>query len=136
MKKFILVILTALLVSFPLFRTLSETNDRPQKIIDNVYHLTDQDFDEQIKKGVVLVDFWAVWCGPCRTQGPIVDQIAQEIGQKAKIAKVDVDKARVTATRFNIRYIPTIIIFSDGLPVKRLEGLQQKDIILEAINSI
>jgi thioredoxin 1 len=107
-----------------------------QKIVDNVYLLTDQDFDKFTKSGIVLVDFWAVWCAPCRIQGPIVTEIAQEIGQKAVIAKLDVDAAKITATRYRIQYIPTIIIFKDGVPAKRLTGLQDKEALLNAIDEV
>lgn len=136
MKKTALSLVLVLLSIYPISKGNSVPAGPPQKIVDNVYHLTDQDFDQHIKRGVVMVDFWAVWCGPCRIQGPIVDEIAQEIGHKTKIAKVDVDQARLTANRYNIRYIPTIIIFKDGEPVLRLEGLQQKESLMEAIQSI
>ncbi len=136
MKSFFAALILATLVTLPVLTTVSRSADDSQRIVDNVYQLTDQDFDENIKQGVVLVDFWATWCGPCRTQGPIVSEIAQEIGQKAKIAKVDVDKARITANRFNIRYIPTIIIFKDGEPALRLEGLQDKDGLLQSIDAV
>jgi thioredoxin 1 len=135
-KILALLLAASLLSTFPAMRTNSEGAETTQKIIDNVYHLTDQDFDENIKRGVVLVDFWAVWCGPCRTQGPIVDQLAQEIGGKAKIAKVDVDKARITANRYNIRYIPTIIIFKDGEVARRMEGLTYKEALVAAIDEV
>jgi thioredoxin 1 len=136
MKTFTFRFITAIMAVFPVFSSVSDDSGIPQKIIDNVYHLTDQDFDANIKSGIVLVDFWAVWCGPCRTQGPIVNEIAIEIGQKAKIAKVDVDRARITANRYNVRYIPTIIIFKDGEPVRRMEGLQTKEGLVAAIEEV
>jgi thioredoxin 1 len=107
-----------------------------QKIVDNVYHLTDQDFEKYTRNGIVLVDFWATWCPPCRLQGPIIDEIAQDIGQKAVIAKVDVDAAKITSSKYRIQYIPTIIIFSNGKPALRLTGLQQKEDLLKALDSI
>jgi thioredoxin 1 len=127
MRIFLPLIL--LLISFP------SNSGLPQKIIDNVYQLTDQDFDQFTARGIVLVDFWAVWCGPCRLQSPIIDEIAQEIGQKAIIAKVNVDEAKITSTRYRIQYIPTIIIFKDGNPVARFTGVQDKETLVTAINN-
>ena len=118
-----------LLISFP------SNSGLPQKITDNVYQLTDQDFDQFTARGIVLVDFWAVWCGPCRLQSPIIDEIAQEIGQKAIIAKVNVDEAKITSARYRIQYIPTIIIFKDGNPVARFTGVQDKETLITAINN-
>ena len=109
---------------------------RSQKVVDNVYQLTDQDFDKFIKKDIVLVDFWAVWCGPCRTQGPIIDEIAKEVRKKTMVAKVNVDVAKVTAARFSLKYIPTIIIFKNGELVKRFTGLQSKEVLTSALDSL
>lgn len=97
--------------------------------------LTDEAFDKTISKGVTLVDFWAVWCGPCRIQGPIVDKVAGEIGSKAKICKLDVDNNRSTANKFSIRSIPTILIFKDGKVVKTFVGVQSKETLLAAVQS-
>jgi thioredoxin 1 len=111
-------------------------SEKPQKIVDNVYQLTDQDFDTYTKSGIVLVDFWAVWCGPCRTQGPIIDDIAKDIGKKALIAKVNVDAARVTSARYSIKYIPTIMIFKNGELAFRYTGVQSKETLMAGIDSL
>lgn len=75
----------------------------------------------------VLVDFWAEWCGPCRMLAPILDQLAGEIGDKAKIAKVNVDNETELAGRFGVMSIPTVIIFKNGKAVDKSVGLKSKE---------
>ena len=88
--------------------------------------LTDANFDAETSEGVVLVDFWAPWCGPCRTQGPIVKKIADAMAGKAKVGKCNVDETPKSAERFGIRSIPTLIILKDGKEVERFVGVQQE----------
>lgn len=96
--------------------------------------LTDSSFDETISDGVVLVDFWATWCPPCRIQGPIIEELAAEISHKAVITKLDVDDYSNIAARFGVRNIPTLLIFKDGEVVERFVGVQQKETLKLAIN--
>ena len=84
----------------------------------------------------VLVDFWAEWCGPCRTLGPILEELSGEMGDKAKILKVNVDENGELAQQFGIRGIPTMIFFKDGQPVKTLVGVQPKDEIKKSLEEL
>ena len=97
--------------------------------------LTDQNFDQEIKefKGVALVDFWAPWCGPCKMQGPIVAELAEELKDKAKVAKLNVDENQTKAGEWQVMSIPTLKIFKDGKDVETMVGLQSKESLLEKI---
>lgn len=98
--------------------------------------LTDKNFKEEIKEGVVLVDFWAPWCGPCKMQGPIIEEVAKEMEGKdgVKVAKLNVDENQQTAGEFQVMSIPTLKIFKDGSVVEDMVGLQSKEALLEMIN--
>lgn len=75
----------------------------------------------------VLVDFYAAWCGPCKMQGPIVEKLADEIGDKAVVGKMDTEAAQATAMKYGIMSIPTLMIFRNGQPVETFVGLQHGD---------
>jgi thioredoxin 1 len=88
----------------------------------DVLHLRESNFGETISQGVTLVDFFAVWCGPCKMMAPAVEQLAKEFAGQAKVAKVDVDQDIALAMRYQVQGVPTFIIFKDGQPVKRIVG--------------
>lgn len=100
-------------------------------------HFTDQNFSEEVLgyQGTVLVDFWAAWCGPCRIQGPIIEQLANEYDGKegVKIGKLNVDENQETAQKYGIMSIPTIMVFKNGQPVGQLVGVQTKEALKQAM---
>ena len=102
---------------------------------EHTIELNDQNFNTVIQRGVSLVDFWAPWCAPCRIQGPIVNELADEMHDKANICKMDVDQNKKTAGKFGIRSIPTILIFKDGKIVKQLVGVKPINTLIKEINS-
>jgi len=99
-----------------------------------VVELTDDNFSETIKEGVTLVDFWAPWCGPCMMQGPIVERVAEKVGDTAKVAKVNVDEAQRAAMELGIRAIPTVFVFRDGKPIEQFVGVTPEDKLISAID--
>jgi thioredoxin 1 len=99
---------------------------------------TDQNFEQEVLRSdkPVLVDFWAAWCGPCQMMGPIVEELAEEVKDKYKVGKLNVDENRETAAKFGIMSIPTLIIFKNGKVVKQLVGAQAKDNLKEELKKI
>ncbi len=94
---------------------------------EKVQTFTDGNFDDATKQGVVLVDFWAEWCGPCRRLAPTVDQLASDFDGRAVVGKLDVDANPNVAARFQIRGIPTLLIFKNGALADTVVGLATKE---------
>jgi thioredoxin 1 len=90
--------------------------------------VTDETFNEQVLKSGLptLVDFWAIWCGPCKMVSPLVDEIARENEGKLRVMKLDVDENEQTAMQYGVMSIPTLILFKDGKPVERIVGYKPK----------
>lgn len=97
--------------------------------------LTKDTFSQSIESGVTLVDFWAPWCGPCKMQLPIVEELSQELEGQATIAKINVDEEPELASQFGVMSIPTLILFKDGQPVDKMVGLQSKDALKNKISN-
>lgn len=95
------------------------------------------DFEKEIinYKGYALVDFWATWCPPCRMMAPVLESAEQQLGDKINFVKVDVDEQQQLATEFDIMSIPTLVVFKDGKPVKRMSGYRPLDTFVEELKS-
>jgi thioredoxin 1 len=102
----------------------------------NVIHLTTGAFD-QVKGQTkpVIIDFWAPWCGPCRTQGPILDQVSSQLGDRAIVAKVNVDEEPTLAGSFGVQAIPTLVVMKGGKVVQRFTGIQDANTLIRALEA-
>ncbi|AOH56000.1 thioredoxin [Peribacillus muralis] len=98
-----------------------------------IVNATDQTFTTDTSEGVVLVDFWAPWCGPCKMIAPVLQELDTEIGDTAKIVKVDVDENQETAGKFGVMSIPTLIVLKDGEVVDKVVGFQPKEALADLI---
>jgi thioredoxin 1 len=104
--------------------------------MSNVFHITTGAFEKTAHQAApVLIDFWAPWCGPCRMQGPILDQVSDTLGDKAVIAKVNVDEEPQLAAKFGVQSIPTLVVLKDGQVAKRWVGVQQAPILIQALEA-
>lgn len=95
---------------------------------------TDQNFSQETSEGLVIADFWADWCGPCKMVAPVLEEIDSEMSDKVKIVKLDVDANQETAGNFGVMSIPTLIFFKDGEVVDKVVGYQPKESLVEVIN--
>ncbi len=101
----------------------------------DILELTEANFNDAVASGVILVDFWATWCSPCRMQGAVLDKLAPELGDKARIGKVNVDDNQSLAVRFRVQSIPALFLFKDGQIVKEFSGLTRATDLLAAIDA-
>ncbi len=128
MKKIVGQLLL-LMMFIPFFAQAENKSDKKE----NVKVLDASNFSAEISKGVVLVDFWATWCPPCRQMAPIVEEIAGELKGKVKFGKVDVDLNKELATKYQIRSIPTFIVFKDGKKVDQMIGAVEKNVLKDLV---
>lgn len=99
-----------------------------------ITHATDQTFLNETNDGVVLVDFWAPWCGPCKMIAPVLEELDADMGDKVKIVKVDVDENQETAGKFGVMSIPTLLVLKNGEVVDKAVGYQPKEALAEVLN--
>ena len=104
----------------------------------NVYEFTEQNFDSDVAQSdlPVLIDFWAVWCGPCKAIAPVIDEIAGEYDGKVKVGKVDVDQNQNIAMKYGVRSIPTLLVMKNGEVVNQTVGAVPKGNITDILNEI
>lgn len=103
---------------------------------DSILTITNENFENEVIKSdkPVLIDFWAIWCGPCRMVAPIIEKIATEYKDKVKVGKINVDEQNELATKYKIMSIPTLIVFKNGQIVESVMGARSKESIAEMLN--
>ena len=101
---------------------------------EGIKHLDDENFASEVASGVTLVDFYADWCGPCRMMTPVIEEIANEMSGKLKVAKLDIDSAQKTTATYQVTSIPTLILFKGGKELKRIVGLKDGDTLKKLIS--
>src|SRR5690625_4300635 len=105
-----------------------------EELIMAILDVTDKDFAEETAEGLVLADFWAPWCGPCKMIAPVLEEVDAELGDKVKIAKIDVDENQETAGKYSVMSIPTLLVFKDGEVVDQVVGFQPKEALVDLLN--
>lgn len=100
---------------------------------DKILTLTDKNFQHQTKNKIVLVDFWASWCAPCRIMAPVLNEVADELSGNSHIGKVNIEEYQSLAQKFQVRNIPTLILLKDGKEINRFIGVKSKDFLIKQI---
>ena len=102
---------------------------------EKIVTLTDKNFQHLTKNKVVLVDFWAAWCAPCRMMAPVLNDVASELTGNSQVGKVDIEQYQSLAQRFKVRSIPTLILFKNGNEINRFVGIKSKDYLIKQIQN-
>lgn len=135
MKGLIIAVVVIAVLAVLFIRSYNKMKNAPAvEDSELIEHLTAQNFTNKTKSGVVLVDFWADWCMPCKMMAPILNEVAVATDGKAKLYKLNVDEQQQIAAKYGIRNIPTMILFKDGKEVERIIGVKPKDYIVSSIN--
>jgi thioredoxin 1 len=131
---FIIIGVVLLLFVFLIYRTKHQMNHlKDVKESVKIKILTDQNFSTSTKTGIVLVDFWGSGCMPCKLMAPVMNELAEETNGRVTIAKLNVNESQTTASKFNVRSIPTLILFKNGKEIHRFVGVKTKDYLIKEL---
>jgi len=120
-----------------MYYTFKKIKNTPEvEMHSSIQELSDMNFAAQVKSGVTLVDFWASWCMPCKMMAPILNEVADEIGERAKVAKLNVENHRSASAKYGVRNIPTMILFKNGKEINRFVGVKTKSFLVSEINKV
>jgi len=133
------IVIGLLIATFFILRFIAMSKMKNTPLVADhakVLTLTDQNFQQQTKNKVVLVDFWATWCAPCRMMAPVLNDVASELQGSSHVGKVDIQQYQVLANKFKVRNIPTMILFKNGTEINRFVGIKSKDFLLNEIAKV
>ena len=131
-----LIVIGILVATLFIFRTIAMAKMKNTPLVadnEKVLTLTDKNFQQQTKGKLVLVDFWATWCAPCRMMAPVLNDVATELKGNSHVGKVDIQQYQSLANKFKVRNIPTLILFKNGTEINRFVGIKSKDFLLKEI---
>jgi thioredoxin 1 len=126
----------ALFIILVVYNYRKMKNIKPVADSDKIKILNNKNFQQQIKNGITLVDFWAVWCAPCKMMAPVLNEVAEKVHSDIKIGKLNIEHFQEIATRYKIKSIPTMVIFKNGKEAGRFSGVKSRDFIIKQLNNI
>ena len=132
----ITVTIIVILVSLYFFARARMKNIPVVADSDKILTLTDKNFQHQTKNKLVLVDFWASWCAPCRMMAPVLNEVANELTGNSHVGKVNIEQYQSLAQKFQVRNIPTLILFKNGIEVNRYVGIKSRDFLLQEFGKL
>jgi thioredoxin 1 len=135
--SFLIFFLFIALAAYLVFKNGKEKG--PPVVIEDslkIKNLNEHNFDHQIKRGVILVEFWAPWCISCKMTAPVLSELAEEVTGNASIGKLNIDQQQSVSLRYGVRKIPTMLLFKNGEEVKRFSGFQTKELLLKEIMKV
>lgn len=124
------------LIIFVVFNYRKMNNMPMPEDNEKIVKLNNKNFKNKTRSALVLIDFWAPWCAPCKMIAPTLNSIAETEGDKVQIAKINVDEEKQLAAKFNIRSIPTLVFLKNGKEVKRISGIKSKKVLVDEINAL
>lgn len=133
-----LIIFGSIVLGFILLNVYARVNMKNTPLVADhkeILTLTEKNFLQQTKGKVVLVDFWAAWCAPCRMMAPVLNEVSEELSGNKKVGKINIEEQQTLAQQFSVRNIPTLILFKNGKEVKRFVGIKQKDFLIKEIQN-
>ena len=128
-----IAMLLFIVYTFYTIRKVRNMKDVPES--KKIVTLTKANFEHQVKNGVVLIDFWASWCMPCKMLAPVINDVAEEVNGAAKVGKINIEEQKELASKYSVRSIPTIILLKNGKEVNRFVGVKTKNFYLKQIHS-